>query len=94
MEWTGDWGYHQSLKALFTGDQMSSKAISFLALEKGASQEKADPTMGIRYPNPEAFVRTKTIVEYELHSHTMWPGTSHNPSGTQLFHSENVDDKL
>ena len=94
MEWTGDWGYHQSLKALFTGDQMISKAISFLALEKGASQEKADPTMGIRYPNPEALVRTKTIVEYELHSHTMWPGTSHNPSGTQLFHSENVDDKL
>lgn len=55
---------------------MGSKAASSLALEKGACQGKADPTVSVSYLDPEAHGRAEITLEWELHSCTMWPCTT------------------
>lgn len=64
---------------------MGSKAASSLAVDIGACQGKADPTVGVSYPDPEAHDRAERTLEWELHSCTMWPCTSHNPSLEHSF---------
>ena len=64
---------------------MGSKAASSLALEIRACQRKADPTVGVNYPDSEVHGRAERTLEWELHSCTMWPCTSHNLSLEHSF---------
>lgn len=64
---------------------MGSNDASSLTLGKGACQDKADPTTGVRYPDSEAHCTAEKILQWELHSHAMWPCTSHNPSLEHSF---------
>lgn len=64
---------------------MGSKAAVPLALEIRACQWKADPTVGVNYPDSGGPWQSRKNIRVELHGCTMWPCTSHNLSLEHSF---------